>query len=154
MFNMLLYIVIITTTTLQLSEVIIMTFGAIKDDLLHKSLVAVEYSMFLIEEDLTQYIAQYYGGYSPILYKRTGNLAQTPFSPVPAHNTGSGAAGTVGLNTGIGYSTGTWTMENVISSAENGLHGGYPYGASVPFWTLASGLMQTRVYEGCNAAGF
>lgn len=132
-----------------------MTLGAIKSDLLDKSLVAVSYALDEIEIDLYTYIYKYYGDYSPIRYKRTGNLGDTPYIPTPAHITGNGASGKVGLNTGIGYSTGTpWTMEQVIDSAEAGLHGGYPYGGGVPFWSEAEFLMQSRVDEGCSAAGF
>ena len=131
-----------------------MTLSAIREDLLQKSVTAVDYALFLITEDLTQFIGQYYGSYSPKLYNRTGTLPNTPRISQPATMTGSGAKGQVELNTGLGYSTGTWSMSQVISSAEAGLHGGYPYGGSVPFWTLASALMQTRVNEGCGAAGF
>lgn len=132
-----------------------MTMGEIKTDLLNKSLVAVSYALDAIEDDLDTYINEYYGDYSPIRYKRTGKLGSTPYIPEPAHSTGSGASGKVGLNTGIGYSTGTpWTMEQVIDSAEAGLHGGYPYGGGVPFWSEAEFLMQSRVDEGCSAAGF
>ena len=132
-----------------------MTFGAIKSDLLDKSLTAVSYALDEIEIDLYTYIYEYYGDYSPKRYERTGNLGDTPQIPVPAHITGNGASGEVGLNTGIGYSTGTpWTMTQVIDSAEAGLHGGYPYGGGVPFWSEAEFLMQSRVDEGCSAAGF
>lgn len=131
-----------------------MTMGEIKADLLNKSLVAVTYALNAIELDLYTYIFEYYGGYHPMRYKRTHNLQSTPYTPVPAHITGNGASGDVGLNTGIGYSTGTWSMTDVIDSAEAGLHGGYPYGEGVPFWTIASGLMQSRIDEGCSAAGF
>lgn len=132
-----------------------MTLGAIKSDLLDKSLTAVSYALDKIELDLYAYIFDYYGGYHPLRYKRTHKLQSTPYIPTPAHITGSGASGDVGLNTGIGYSTGTpWTMTQVIDSAEAGLHGGYPYGEGVPFWTIASGLMQSRLDEGCSAAGF
>lgn len=132
-----------------------MTMGEIKADLLNKSLVAVSYALDAIENDLDTYINEYYGDYSPIRYKRTGKLGNTPYIPVPAHITGDGASGDVGLNTGIGYSTGTpWSMTQVIDSAEAGLHGGYPYGGGVPFWSEAEFLMQSRVDEGCSAAGF
>ena len=132
-----------------------MTLGAIKDDLLDKSVTAVSYALDAIREDLHIYIFEYYGDYSQIRYRRTGKLGRTPYIPEPAHSTGSGASGKVGLNTGIGYSTGTpWTMEQVIDSAEAGLHGGYPYGGGVPFWSEAEFLMQSRVDEGCSAAGF
>ena len=51
-----------------------MTLGAIKSDLLDKSLTAVSYALDEIEIDLYTYIYKYYGDYSPKRYERTGNL--------------------------------------------------------------------------------
>ncbi len=131
-----------------------MTLGAIKDDLLNKSLVAVDHALDAIENDLHMEIGNYYGDYSPKRYRRTRKLNQTPKIFQPAAITGSGAEGTIGLNLGIGYSTGMWSMAQVVDSAEAGLHGGYPYGGGVPFWSEASYMMQSRLDEGCSAAGF
>ncbi len=132
-----------------------MTLSEIEQVLKKRAVVAVNHATELIMKDFDEAIAEYYGDYpNPKRYKRTGLLKQTPkVFKAPAFS-GNSATAEIGLNTGLAYHTGTWSMSNVISSAENNLHGGYAFGGGVRIWSIPSNRMQWRLDEGCSFAGF
>lgn len=132
-----------------------MTLGEIEKVLEKRAVVAVNHATELIIKDMSEVIADYYGDYPhPKRYKRTNLLKQTPkVFEAPAFS-GNSAKAKIGLNTGLGYSTGTWSMEDVINSAESNLHGGYAFGSGVRIWSIPSNRMGWRLDEGCAFAGF
>lgn len=132
-----------------------MTLSEIEKVLEKRAVVAVNHATELIMKDMSEVIADYYGDYpNPKRYKRTNLLKKTPkVFEAPAFS-GNSAKAKVGLNTGLGYSTGTWSMEDVINSAESNLHGGYAFGHGVRIWSIPSNRMQWRLDEGCAFAGF
>lgn len=99
-----------------------------------KTPTSVKYVEDRIEAKLDEAIAKYYMDYNPPLngYIRTGLLADAP-KKGPVSKTGNGAKGDVHMENG-GYPTGTWNRFNVIDSADNMLHGGYPLGGGVSVW--------------------
>lgn len=131
-----------------------MTIGAIKQDLNRKSLVAVNYIVIQMHTYLYQAMNAYYGGYSPKRYKRTGKMMTTPKIMDAGHPTGNGAAGQFKIDLSPTYTTGTWSMENVISSAENYLHGGYSLGAGVSVWRDPMQNYPSVEAAGMASAGF
>ena len=111
-----------------------MTIDAIKQDLNKKSLVAVNYIVVTMHTFLIQAVDSYYGGYTPKRYKRTGKMKTTPKIMDAGHQIGNGAEGQFKLDLSPTYSTGTWSMGQVIDSAEAYLHGGYSLGTGVSVW--------------------
>lgn len=132
-----------------------MTLSEIEKVLEKRAVVAVNHATELIMKDMSEVIADYYGDYpNPKRYNRTGLLKSTPkVFKAPAFS-GNSATAEIGLNTDLQYHTGTWSMSNVISSAENNLHGGYAFGSGVRIWTIPNNRMQWRLDEGCAFAGF
>lgn len=132
-----------------------MTLSEIEKVLEKRAVVAVNHATELIMKDMSEVIADYYGDYpNPKRYNRTGLLKGTPkVFKAPAFS-GNSATAEIGLNTDLQYHTGTWSMSNVISSAENNLHGGYAFGHGVRIWSIPSNRMQWRLDEGCAFAGF
>ena len=132
-----------------------MTLSEIEKVLEKRAVVAVNHATELIMKDMSEVIADYYGDYpNPKRYNRTGLLKSTPkVFKAPAFS-GNSATAEIGLNTDLQYHTGTWGMSNVISSAENNLHGGYAFGSGVRIWTIPNNRMGWRLDEGCAFAGF
>ena len=132
-----------------------MTLSEIEKVLEKRAVVAVNHATELIMKDMSEVIADYYGDYpNPKRYNRTGLLKSTPkVFKAPAFS-GNSATAEIGLNTDLQYHTGTWSMSNVISSAENNLHGGYAFGSGVRIWTIPNNRMGWRLDEGCAFAGF
>lgn len=132
-----------------------MTLSEIGKVLEKRAVVAVNHATELIMKDMSEAIADYYGDYpNPKRYNRTGLLKSTPkVFKAPAFS-GNSATAEIGLNTDLQYHTGTWSMSNVISSAENNLHGGYAFGSGVRIWTIPNNRMQWRLDGGCAFAGF
>lgn len=132
-----------------------MTLSEIEKVLEKRAVVAVNHATELIMKDMSEVIADYYGDYpNPKRYNRTGLLKSTPkVFKAPAFS-GNSATAEIGLNTDLQYHTGTWSMSNVISSAENNLHGGYAFGSGVQIWTIPNNRMGWRLDEGCAFAGF
>lgn len=132
-----------------------MTIEAIKQDLNRKSLVAVRYIVVTMHTFLVQAVHEYYGGYSPIRYKRTGKMMTTPKIMDAGHSIGNGAEGQFKLDLSPTYSTGTpWTMEQVIDSAEAYLHGGYSLGTGVSVWNSPMRSYPFVEAAGMASAGF
>lgn len=131
-----------------------MTLSEIEKVLEKRAVVAVNHATELIMKDMSEVIADYYGDYpNPKRYNRTGLLKSTPkVFKAPAFS-GNSATAEIGLNTDLQYHT-TWSMSNVISSAENNLHGGYAFGSGVRIWTIPNNRMGWRLDEGCAFAGF
>ena len=131
-----------------------MTLSEIEKVLEKRAVVAVNHATELIMKDMSEVIADYYGDYpNPKRYNRTGLLKSTPkVFKAPAFS-GNSATAEIGLNTDLQYHTGTWSMSNVISSAENNLHGGYAFGSGVRIWTIPNNRMGWRLDEGCAFAG-
>ena len=132
-----------------------MTLSEIEKVLEKRAVVAVNHATELIMKDMSEVIADYYGDYpNPKRYNRTGLLKSTPkVFKAPAFS-GNSATAEIGLNTDLQYHTGTWSMSNVISSAENNLHGGYAFGSGVRIWTIPNNRMGWRLDQGCAFAGF
>ena len=132
-----------------------MTLSDIEKVLDKRAVVAVNHATELIMKDMSEVIADYYGDYpNPKRYNRTGLLKSTPkVFKAPAFS-GNSATAEIGLNTDLQYHTGTWSMEDVINSAESNLHGGYAFGHGVRIWSIPSNRMQWRLDEGCAFAGF
>ena len=132
-----------------------MTLSEIEKLLEKRAVVAVNHATELIMKDMSEVIADYYGDYpNPKRYNRTGLLKSTPkVFKAPAFS-GNSATAEIGLNTDLQYHTGTWSMSNVISSAENNLHGGYAFGSGVRIWTIPNNRMGWRLDQGCAFAGF
>ena len=132
-----------------------MTLSEIEKVMEKRAVVAVNHATELIMKDMSEVIADYYGDYpNPKRYNRTGLLKSTPkVFKAPAFS-GNSATAEIGLNTDLQYHTGTWSMSNVISSAENNLHGGYAFGSGVQIWTIPNNRMGWRLDEGCAFAGF
>lgn len=132
-----------------------MTLSEIEKVLEKRAVIAVNHATELIMKDMSEAIADYYGDYpNPKRYNRTGLLKSTPkVFKAPAFS-GNSATAEIGLNTDLQYHTGTWSMSNVISSAENNLHGGYAFGSGVRIWTIPNNRMGWRLDEGCAFAGF
>lgn len=132
-----------------------MTLSEIEKVLEKRAVIAVNHATELIMKDMSEVIADYYGDYpNPKRYNRTGLLKGTPkVFKAPAFS-GNSATAEIGLNTDLQYHTGTWSMSNVISSAENNLHGGYAFGSGVRIWTIPNNRMGWRLDEGCAFAGF
>ena len=132
-----------------------MTLSEIEKVLKKRAVIAVNHATELIMKDMSEVIADYYGDYpNPKRYNRTGLLKSTPkVFKAPAFS-GNSATAEIGLNTDLQYHTGTWGMSNVISSAENNLHGGYGFGSGVRIWTIPNNRMGWRLDEGCAFAGF
>ena len=132
-----------------------MTLSEIEKVLEKRAVIAVNHATELIMKDMSEVIADYYGDYpNPKRYNRTGLLKSTPkVFKAPAFS-GNSATAEIGLNTDLQYHTGTWSMSNVISSAENNLHGGYAFGSGVRIWTIPNNRMGWRLDEGCAFAGF
>ena len=132
-----------------------MTLSEIEKVLKKRAVIAVNHATELIMKDMSEVIADYYGDYpNPKRYNRTGLLKSTPkVFKAPAFS-GNSATAEIGLNTDLQYHTGTWSMSNVISSAENNLHGGYAFGSGVRIWTIPNNRMGWRLDEGCAFAGF
>ena len=132
-----------------------MTLSEIEKVLEKRAVVAVNHATELIMKDMSEVIADYYGDYpNPKRYNRTGLLKSTPkVFKAPAFS-GNSATAEIGLNTDLQYHTGTWSMSNVISSAENNLHGGYAFGSGVRIWTIPNNRMGWRLDDGCAFAGF
>ena len=132
-----------------------MTLSEIEKVLEKRAVIAVNHATELIMKDMSEAIADYYGDYpNPKRYNRTGLLKSTPkVFKAPAFS-GNSATAEIGLNTDLQYHTGTWGMSNVISSAENNLHGGYAFGSGVRIWTIPNNRMGWRLDEGCAFAGF
>ena len=132
-----------------------MTLSEIEKVLKKRAVIAVNHATELIMKDMSEAIADYYGDYpNPKRYNRTGLLKSTPkVFKAPAFS-GNSATAEIGLNTDLQYHTGTWGMSNVISSAENNLHGGYAFGSGVRIWTIPNNRMGWRLDEGCAFAGF
>ena len=132
-----------------------MTLSEIEKVLEKRAVIAVNHATELIMKDMSEAIADYYGDYpNPKRDNRTGLLKSTPkVFKAPAFS-GNSATAEIGLNTDLQYHTGTWSMSNVISSAENNLHGGYAFGSGVRIWTIPNNRMGWRLDEGCAFAGF
>lgn len=132
-----------------------MTLSEIGKVLEKRAVVAVNHATELIMKDMSEAIADYYGDYpNPKRYKRTGLLKSTPKVFKAPVFSGNSATAEIGLNTDLQYHTGTWSMSNVISSAENNLHGGYAFGSGVRIWSIPNNRMGWRLDEGCAFAGF
>ena len=132
-----------------------MTLSEIEKVLEKRAVIAVNHATELIMKDMSEVIADYYGDYlNPKRYKRTGLLKGTPKVFKAPTFSGNSATAEIGLNTDLQYHTGTWSMSNVISSAENNLHGGYAFGSGVRIWTIPNNRMGWRLDEGCAFAGF
>ena len=100
-----------------------MTLSEIEKVLEKRAVVAVNHATELIMKDMSEVIADYYGDYpNPKRYNRTGLLKSTPKVFKAPACSGNSATAEIGLNTDLQYHTGTWSMSNVISSAENNLH--------------------------------
>ena len=126
-----------------------MTLSEIEKVLEKRAVIAVNHATELIMKDMSEAIADYYGDYpNPKRYNRTGLLKSTPkVFKAPAFS-GNSATAEIGLNTDLQYHTGTWSMSNVISSAENNLHGGYALVATLLVVVCEFGLFLTIEWGG------
>lgn len=86
-----------------------------------------------VEHEVDERFMDYYTGYYPVEYNRTGAMSYAP-QKTDAVASGSGASAAVYLNTDYSYDTGTWSGYEVIDSANKGLHGGIDAGDGVCVW--------------------
>lgn len=74
------------------------------------------------ERIMNEELEGFYAGATPVYYKRTGTLGTTPqITDKYCNDTSAGV--TASLNTGISYSTGSFSGEQVIDAAEHGSAG-------------------------------
>lgn len=131
-----------------------MTIDAIKQDLNKKSLVAVNYITTEMHRLLREQMLKYYADYHPKRYRRIYQMITTPTVTDSGHIVGNGAVGQFKIETNLSYPTGTWGMEQVISSAENYLHGGYRVGGGVSVWRDPMHTYPFVEAAGMASAGF
>lgn len=114
--------------------------------LLHSLSSAVNCMSDMVKDEIDTAVTRYYESYDPLYYRRTGNLAKAP-SRTGVKTSGNSAMSEVYMDTEIQYKHGNWSIENVISSADNGLHGGLSVGGNVSVWRLPMKEMQQESKE-------
>lgn len=119
---------------------------SLKAALLDALVTATDNMAQMVEDEVDDAVMHYYQSYSPTLYSRTGTLSKAP-KRTPATQNGDGASAEVYLDTSLGYHTGTWTIENVISAAENMTHGGKNVGEGVSIWRHPMNEVSAKSHE-------
>lgn len=101
---------------------------------LQKSLVPATNTMAKkVMEKVDERVIDYYLDYTPKVYQRTGLMSSVP-QKTDASLSGDTANAKVYADLSLRYSTGTWTMEQVWSSANNYEHGGIKPTPGVAVW--------------------
>ena len=86
-----------------------------------------------VMEKIDDKIMEYYEGYSPVYYERTGAMIDVP-QKTDATGGDNTANAEVYADLSHQYLTGNWNMPEVWDSANNYLHGGLNVGNGVAVW--------------------
>lgn len=110
------------------------SISALKSALEKALLIAVDEMAETVEDKLDEAVMRYYQSYTPNLYDRTGTLSYAP-QRTDARPAANGAEAEVYMDTSLHYRPGDWSMEQVITAADNLTHGGwYTSGAGVSIY--------------------
>ena len=122
------------------------SLDSLKAALIDKLVAATDNMAKMVEDEVDDAVMHYYQSYAPRLYDRTGTLSHAPCKS-PAAKTGDGASADVYMDTSLSYNTGTWSIENVIMSAEKLTHGGWRGGQGVSIWREPINQAQSKSSE-------
>lgn len=107
------------------------TVEALKSEILRRCEVAVTLAREEVFKLLEDYLTQHYAEFTPKEYDRTLQLLCSCVKDEVV-STGNGFTARVYFDASkLNYLTGSWSGEDVLSSAAHGSHGGYVHGTAI-----------------------